>query len=57
MISKPNGTQKMSKQPIEIKTTVCNSSVDAEIEEEYLKAYAVIYGPRGFWPADAGEVV
>ena len=47
----------MSKQPIEIKTTVCNSTVDAEIEDEYLKAYAVLYGPDGFWPAPAGEVV
>ena len=47
----------MSKQPIEIKTTVCNSTVNEEIEDEYLKAYAVLYGPNGFWPAAAGEVV
>jgi hypothetical protein len=57
MTSKPNGTQTMSKQPIENKTTVCNSAVNEEIEEEYMEAYAVLYGPNGFWPAPAGGVV
>lgn len=47
----------MSKQPIENKTTVCNSAVNEEIEEEYMEAYAVLYGPNGFWPAPAGGVV